>query len=162
MAVETSFLKLLACLSVLLTLHSVVEGVCPILSRFPICNNYEVMAKTKDAQGCDQFECLPCPLPRFGCYAPSKFEPIPNSADPGQCPQFECKTCYSLRNAPRPSNCHVTAWEVKKDANNCVTIVCKNEEEKEKPIVWSKREDGIAITKNRSGHYVLKREKENR
>merc|ERR1712136_196552 len=135
MASLGAFLRLFICAVISWQMVAVTVATCPILSRFPICQNDEVMAKTKGPDGCDRFECLPCPLPRIGCFPPQKFVPIPNSADPGKCPQFECKSCFSLRSAPRPKNCPFHAWKLEKDANNCYNIICTAEEEK--PIIWS-------------------------
>merc|ERR1712212_1374670 len=97
---------------------------CPVISRFPICKETEVMKIVKDKNGCDEYQCVGCPIPRIGCAAPTKLVPIRGSAkEPGECPAFQCKLCHSLRTAPRPK-CSWIQWRVFRDWDNCYTIFC--------------------------------------
>lgn len=126
----------LFCLSILPS-NSIARArsACPILSRFPLCKNYEILARTKDVNGCEQFECLACPLPRIGCDTNEKLLPTA-VVGVDECPEFQCGRCDTLATAPRPKNCHVTKWKVEKDFNECISIICQDKDDNEKPI-WN-------------------------
>jgi len=102
---------------------------CPILSRFPTCKSHQILARTKDANGCEQFECLDCPLPRMGC--PTNEEWLPTEqVGIDECPEFQCGRCHTVRTAPRPKNCSFSNLKLEKDFNGCWSFKCKDEGKK--------------------------------
>ena len=62
-SLSSAWVMIFGSIGLALLLSTAAES-CPILSRIPLCKADEIMARTKDSNGCDQFECLPCPLPR--------------------------------------------------------------------------------------------------